>query len=308
MRALLWPVVWIAAALPAGAADALGRALGWVWYRVVPIRRGVARANVAAALGTGPAETEVVVAGMYRHLGRAFVELLRFTRRRPSVRVEGREHLDAALAAGRGALVLTAHLGNWELLVQAGMWVDRPVSVVTKRLRAGWAEAAWRALRRGGPALFPAGASARLVVAALGRGEVVGYVLDQHSPEKQAVRAPFFGRMAATSGDLVRLARLTGAAVVPVFIWRAGGEHVIRVGPAVALAWSADKRADVEVGTRRCLAVVEAAIAARPEQWLWIHRRWKGAAADAGGGRGGSGSASPPGSLMGAAADGSEER
>lgn len=277
VRALLWPAVWFAAALPAGAADALGQALGWMWYRLVPIRRGVARANVAAALGRSPAETEAVVAGMYRHLGRSFVELLRFTRRPAPVRVEGREHLDAALAAGRGALVLTAHLGNWELLVRAGMAVDRPVSVVTKRLRAGWAEAAWRALRRGGPALLPAGASARAVVAALGRGEVVGYVLDQHSPEKQAVRAPFFGRMAATSGDLVRLARLTGAAVVPVFTERGEGEHVVRIAPAVGFAWSDDKRADVEAGTRACLAVVEAAIAARPDQWLWIHRRWKAA-------------------------------
>lgn len=275
VRAFLWPVVRLAAALPARAADGLGRALGWGWYRLVPIRRRVARDNVTRALALPPAEVERIVRGMYRHLGRSFVELLRFAGRTPSVLVEGRAHLDAALAAGRGALVLTAHLGNWELLVRAGLLADRPVSVVTRRLRAGWAEAAWRALRQGGPRLLPAGDSARAAVAALGRGEIVGYVLDQHCPEPRAIRAPFFGRDAATSADLVRLARLTGAAVVPVFTWRRGGEHVVQIEAAVALPETGDKRADIEAGTRRCLAVVEAAIATHPEQWLWIHRRWK---------------------------------
>lgn len=270
---LLWPWVTLAALLPARWVDAVGRALGWVWYRVVPIRRAVARENVRRAL-PGVA-VEPVVRGMYRHLGRSFVELLRAARRPLPVRVEGRGRLDAALADGRGVLVLTAHLGNWEVLVRAGTLADRPVSVVTKRLRSGWAEAAWRALRRGGPTLLPAGASARAVVAALGRGEIVGYVLDQHDPASRAVVAPFFGRPAATSADLVRLARATGAAVVPVFTRRVGGEHVVQIGPPVELVWSEDKRADVEAGTRRCLAVVEAAIAAQPDQWLWIHRRWK---------------------------------
>lgn len=272
-RVLLWPWVTLAALLPTRWVDGLGRALGWGWYRVVPIRRAVARENVRRAL-PGVA-VEPVVRGMYRHLGRSFVELLRSARRPLPVRVEGRGYLDAALADGRGVLVLTAHLGNWEVLVRAGTLADRPVSVVTKRLRSGWAEAAWRALRRGGPTLLPAGASARAVVAALGRGEIVGYVLDQHDPAPRAVVAPFFGRPAATSADLVRLARATGAAVVPVFTRRVGGEHVVRVEPPVELAWSEDKRADVEAGTRRCLAVVEAAIAAQPDQWLWIHRRWK---------------------------------
>lgn len=278
-RAALWPLTTIARLLPAGAADALGRFLGWGWYRLVPIRRAVARENVRAALALAPAEAEPVVRGMYRHLGRSFVELLRFGGRPlppDAVEIRGREHL----AVGpRGVLILTAHLGNWELLVRVGALLDRPVSVVTRRLRAGWAEAAWRALRRGGPALLPAGASAREVVAALRRGEIVGYVLDQHCAEPRAVRAPFFGRMASTSPDLARLARMTGAAVVPAFTWREGRRHVVRFDPPLDLPRSADRAADVEAHTRRCLAVLEEAIAAHPEQWLWIHRRWKPAPA-----------------------------
>jgi len=275
-RVVLWPITTALRRLPARWADGLGRALGWGWYRLVPIRRAVARGNVTAALGLQAAAGEPIVRGMYRHLGRCFIELLRFGGRpldEELVRIEGREHI--AAAGERGVLVVTAHLGNWELLVRVGLVLDRPVSVVTRRFEAGWAEAAWRALRLGGPRLLPAGASARAVVAALKRGEIVGYVLDQHCPSPRAVRAPFFGRMASTSPDLARLARMTGAVVVPGFTWREGSSHVVRFDPPLDLQRTADRAADVDANTRRCLAVVEQAIAARPDQWLWIHRRWK---------------------------------
>lgn len=279
-RIVLWPICTLARTLPAAWVDGFGRLLGWGWYRLVPVRRAVARENVRRALALSPAETEAIVRGMYRHLGRSFVELLRFGGRPlppEAVRIEGRENI--AAAGERGVLIVTAHLGNWELLVRVGTLLERPVSVVTRRFRAGWAEAAWRALRRGGPRLLPAGASAREVVAALGRGEIIGYVLDQHCAEPRAVRAPFFGRMASTSPDLARLARMTGAVVVPAFTWREGRRHVVRFDPGLDLDWTADRAADIERNTRRCLEVVEAAIAVHPDQWLWIHRRWKPAAA-----------------------------
>lgn len=275
-RVVLWPLTTALRLLPASWADGLGRLLGWGWYRLVPIRRAVARENVHAALGLQAPAGEPIVRDMYLHLGRSFVELLRFGGRpleASTVRVEGTEHIDGA--GERGVLIVTAHLGNWELLVRVGLSLSRPVSVVTRRFKAGWAEAAWRALRLGGPRLLPAGASARPVVAALKRGEIVGYVLDQHSASPRAVRAPFFGRMASTTPDLARLARMTGAAVIPAFTWREGRRHVVRFDPPLVLQRTADKAADVEVNTRRCLAVVEAAIAAHPGQWLWIHRRWK---------------------------------
>ncbi|MCB9538804.1 MAG: lysophospholipid acyltransferase family protein [Myxococcales bacterium] len=172
--------------------------------------------------------------------------------------------------------MLTAHLGNWEVLVRAGAALGVPVSIVTRRFRAAWAERAWRRLRRGGAGLIVAEGGARAVLAALAAGEVVGYVLDQHMPPRRAVWVPFFGRPAATSPDLARLARLTGAPVVPLFTWRGpDGRHVVEVQAPVALPRTADAAADILEGTRRCAAVVEAAVRARPEQWLWIHRRWK---------------------------------
>ncbi len=273
----------VARRAPPRAAVALGDALGWAWYRLVPVRRSVARANVARALGPAldAAAREAVVRGMYRHLGRAFVELVRGAGRPPvalaaELDVRGRAHLDAALAEGRGALVLTAHLGNWEVLVRAGAAPGGPVPIVPRRFRAPGAEPAWPGLRRGGAGLIVAEGGARAVVAALAAGEVVGYVLDQHMPPRRAVWVPFFGQPAATSPDLARLARLTGAAVVPLFTWRGpDGRHVVEVQAPVTLPRTADVAADILEGTRRCAAVVEAAVRAHPEQWLWIHRRWK---------------------------------
>ncbi len=269
--------------LPPRWASALGRALGWIWYRVLPVRRAVARANVARALGAelDTAGREALVRSMYGHLGQAFVELLRLAVTPPEavlrdLDVRGRTHLDAALAAGRGALVLTAHLGNWEVLVRVGDLAGRPLTVITKRFRAPWAERAWRGLRVGGARLLAADGAGRAVVRALEAGELVGYVLDQHVPPARAVWVPFFGTPAATSPDLVRLARLTGAPVLPIFTWRsAAGRHVVDIGPPVDLPRTGDAGADLLAGTRRCASIVEAAVRAHPAQWLWIHRRWK---------------------------------
>ncbi len=263
----------VARAVPRSWADRVGAFLGWGWYRLVPIRRRVARQNLEQAFPELDVKArERIVAGMYRHLGLCLVELLRFGARDPgqlaaSLHVEGRAHLEAALAEGRGVLVLTAHLGNWEVLVRAGTLCGAPLSVVTKSMRSPVAQAAWRALRRGGPELLPDRDSARRIVAALKRNEVVGYVLDQHAP--RGLRVPFFGRPAQTHDALARLAKATGAVVLPVFTWRSPEGHRVRIETPVALG------ADPTESTRRYVARVEAAIRARPEQWLWIHRRWK---------------------------------
>jgi hypothetical protein len=149
-----------------------------------------------------------------------------------------------------------------------------PVHVITRQFRSAFAQALWRRLRRGGPSLLPAGASARAVLDALKRNEIVVFVLDQHVPPGRAVWVPFFGRPAATDPDLVRLARASGAAVVPIFTRREGRCHPIEIQPALALELGRGEAALVEA-TTRCAAVVEAAIRAVPDQWLWIHRRWK---------------------------------
>ncbi|MEZ4473909.1 MAG: lysophospholipid acyltransferase family protein [bacterium] len=269
------------ACLPAAWARGVGALAGLIWHDVIRIRRRVAIANIKQSLGFSDVAARRLSRAAYRHLGVSFVELLRAgVGRGAPLEVTGAAHLDDALAAGRGVLVLSAHLGAFEALVRAGGRFPVAVHVVTRRLRSPIAQAVWRRLRRGGAGLLPAGASARATVAALQRGEIVAYVLDQHAPPGQAVWVPFFGRPAATSPDLVRLARRTGAPVVPIFTYRRpDGHHQVEVGPALALGLGATE-ADLVADTAHCAGVVEAAIRAWPAQWLWIHRRWKPAPAD----------------------------
>lgn len=271
-------LAWTLRNTPAGFSKGLGRFLGWTWYRVIPIRRAVARENIEQALGLAGPDRERVVRAMYLHLGESFVEFLRFagaTDQQIPLRIEGREHLESALAAGRGVICVTAHLGNWELLMRGGRLVDAPVMVVSKMLRSPVAHALWMGVREGGAEIVFTEGSARQIVSHLGRNGVVGYVLDQHAPTTRAVWLPFMGRLAATSPDVVRLARMSSAVVLPVFIRRGLDGHYIDVGLPIDMPDTGDRRTDEIEGTRRCLVPVEAAIRGNPGQWLWIHRRWK---------------------------------
>lgn len=262
-----WPLSWLRAG---------GAMLGWVWYRGVPIRRAVARENVARALGRPRGETEAVVRGMYLNLGRSAAELLALDRVAARLEIDGMAHLQTALQAGQGAILLTAHLGNWEVLVRAASAAGRPVHVLTKRMHRGWAEAAWRALRRDGAHLLHERGSGRRVLEALARGEVIALVLDQHDTSPQALRSPFLGRLAATNTGLARVALASGAPIVPVFTHRRpDGEHHVAFEAPLGVPPSGSRSARVEALTRSCLETIEAAIRRHPEQWLWIHRRWK---------------------------------
>lgn len=254
--------------LPVGWVRALGRGLGWVWHDVVPIRRGTARRNVIRALPElSRAEAHQIVRVAFRSYGQFVLEMLRGVD--SPAGFEAGHHLAEALAKGRGVVVVTAHLGNFERLVALSETFGAPVHVVTRRFRSPTAQQNWRRLRAGGARLLEAGRSGRAAVAALRAGGIVGYVLDQHDAGRRALWLPFFGIPAATSPDAARLARLTGAALVPMFTWWDGARHRVWVEPAV------EPGPDDAETTRRCLARVEAAVRAHPEQWLWIHRRWK---------------------------------
>jgi Kdo2-lipid IVA lauroyltransferase/acyltransferase len=270
--------------LPPGAGRRLGRGLGELAYWALPGRRRVALDNLARAFGArlGPAERRALARANFRHLGETTLECCRLFfgpagAMQARVRLEGVEHVKAALAEGRGALYLTAHFGNWELLAachaRAGL---PPLNVVIRPLDNPFLDAlVSQGRERGEVSLITKRAAVKGVQAALGRGECVGILLDQNAG-RQGVFVPFFGEAASTSRSLAVLALKTGAPVVPAFIHRLpDGDHVITLEPPLALWRTGQRDQDVLRNTARFTEVIERRVRTYPEQWFWVHRRWK---------------------------------
>ncbi|MBI2461414.1 MAG: lysophospholipid acyltransferase family protein [Candidatus Rokubacteria bacterium] len=269
--------------LPPATADRLGRGLGALAYRCLGRRRAIALQNLAIAFGDrAPGELRDLARRSFQHLGVTAAECCRLFFGPPGlllgrVQVEGLPHLKAAMAQERGALLLSAHFGNWELLAAAHVLTGYPLSVVIRPLDSPALEAVLARCREGvGLQLIPKREALRGVVTALARGGMVGVLLDQNATLHEGVFVPFFGRLASTSKGLALLAQKTGAPVVPVLIRREpDGTHRVTVDPPVPLQQSGDREADVLANTAAFTRIIERHVLAHPEQWFWVHRRWK---------------------------------
>jgi len=276
----LFPIGWLLAYLPAGLGLAVGRGLGDGLWWLLPRRRATALANLRRSFGTERSGADLRRLGRrsFQHVGMNLVEICRYFFRPTDVmlsrvRVEGGEHLAAAAAHGRGVLILTAHYGNWELLAAAHTLSGLPLSIVTRPLdHPALDDLADRFRRRSGAELITKRQAVREVLAALRRNRMVGILLDQNATRAEGVFVPFFGSPASTSKGLALLALRTGAPVVPIFLRREpAGRHCMEVGPA--LPPPADGL--VTTYTTTFNRVLEAAIRRAPEQWLWMHDRWR---------------------------------
>ena len=261
----------------------MGRRLGDLGYLLTPGRRKTALTNIARAFpDLAPAARRRICRRSYQHLGLMVTELsallarpLEDTLRK--IRIDGLEHLRTTVDQHGGALLLTAHLGNWELLPVACQLTGYRLSVVLRPLDAPWLDRlATRMRERSVVDLIDKRAALRPVLRALASGAMVGILLDQNAARREGVFVPFFGRPASTSKSMAVLALRTGAPIVPAFIRREdSGRHRVVVGPPLPRPASGDVEAAVVALTARCTEAIEAAIRATPEQWLWIHDRWR---------------------------------
>ena len=200
-----------------------------------------------------------------------------------SICLEGRSHLESALDSSRGLIVLSAHIGAWEELISLGTWIDRPVMVISKRMSNPVAQWFWDRSRREGPRRLDQGQRARAIINLLKQGGVIADVLDQHDPRSSALSISFLGRSAQTSGDLARIAIASDALIVPIFLLR-GPMHdhntskfTLLIGQTIdhrSISHSQRDQVIREI-TQRCLQQIESIIVRVPEQWMWLHRRWK---------------------------------
>jgi Kdo2-lipid IVA lauroyltransferase/acyltransferase len=249
----------------------------------LPGRERVALANLAIAFpDLSVVARRRLARGSWRHLGMTIVELARLLDRPlaatlDELTLDGLEHMRAVMSQHGRALVLTAHLGNWEYLTGVHRLTGYPVAIVVRPLDSpALDELAVDMRRKTGVDLIDKRGALRPVLEALRRGRLVAILLDQNASRREGVFVPFFGRAASTSRSLALLAVRTRTPILPIFIRREGvGRHRVVIEPPLLPPAANDvDRAVVEL-TARCTQIVETAIRQTPEQWLWSHDRWR---------------------------------
>ncbi len=194
------------------------------------------------------------------------------------IRTDGLEHYLEAKERGKGVLVLTGHLGAWELSSFYHSLMGYPMGMLIRRLDNRQLDEYVNRIRcLHGNFVLSKDDFGRGLLRAMHEGRAVGMLIDTNMTPPRGEFVRFFGIDACTGTGLAHVARKTGAAVLPGFmVWEAAeGKYVLRFGPEVEIPRTGDAAADILEGTRRCTAVLEEWIRRYPDQWLWIHRRWK---------------------------------
>jgi KDO2-lipid IV(A) lauroyltransferase len=260
---------------PLAIANGLARCYAGLLDIALPRLRRVARRNLSFAMPEANA-AEIIDAG-FQSIARVLVAFAKFpTIRRGNIhqwiRCEGAEHFENALRAGRGVLFATAHLGNWELSAFAHAILTGPMNVVVRPLDNPLIDRMVERRRAlSGNTLISKRDIARPILKALAANQAVGILIDQNSTLDSGVFVNFLGMPACSGTGFAKLAARSGAAVIPGFaLWSAAERrYVLRFHPPVPMTGNALR------DTAVLQAMLEQIVRAHPDQWLWIHRRWK---------------------------------
>jgi Kdo2-lipid IVA lauroyltransferase/acyltransferase len=264
----------------------VGAWLGAVFYVLDGRDRRVGLLNLRRAFPErSDAEHRAILRASCRNLGRVaaeFCHLPRLDTRALAAVVDfaDRAAWEGALqqAERTGAVILTAHFGNWELLAYAHGLLGHPITLVHRPMNNPIFDEAISAIRTAsGTRVIKKKAAAKDALRVLKARGIVAIPADQNQTRGAGIFVDFFGTPACTTPGVARLAMLTGAVVYPVFMVREGesARHRIEVLPPVDMAVTGDRDADIQINTRRCTAVIEEMIRRYPEQWIWFHKRWK---------------------------------
>lgn len=261
---------------------------GKAFYHLVPYRRKVMLDNFRQVFGDRLSQDELkhLAQAYYAHYARFLIEFVKLPlmsaeKKKKFIRIENMEAPIQAHRKGKGLILLTGHFGNWEVSTVVGIqqfpqfkglfhFVRRPLKpeifnqFVTRRFRrAGFGTIA----KRG---------SLDQILDLLAEGAIVVYVFDQHAGKKDGIPVDFFGRPAGTFKSPALIAMASGAPVIPASSWREpDGTHVLRFEEPITLSDSEDTGAAIRANTRALNAVLEHMLLRHPEQWIWMHKRWK---------------------------------
>jgi len=282
--ALVWCLARGLGWLPRPVARLLGAAMGRVVYALAGRLRRTGLRNLELAMPEMDAAwRERTLQQLYRNLGWQMAEFCRMERYTPEntadwIRYKGLRHFIEADARGKGVLILTGHLGAWELSSFYHSLMGHPMGIVIRRLDNRRLDEFVNRIRcLHGNRVLHKDDFARGLITAVRAGESVGILMDTNMTPPQGVFVNYFGVPACTASGLARVALKTGAAVVPGFlVWEAAEQrYALHFGDEISIEASGDTEADVLALTQACTSVIEAWVRRYPDQWLWIHRRWK---------------------------------
>lgn len=218
-----------------------------------------------------------------RHLADVLAEVAWLLHARPDdvdrvCSITGVHHLFDALERGSGAVLVTGHLGNWEMLNARLATAGVPMTIAVRDVYDDRIDAIATRLRtRFGTEVVHRGTNAgRRLFTALKKNRVVGLLIDQDIRDIPGVFVPFFGREAWTPSGAASLALGAKCPVVPAFVHRrADGRHLVEIGPPLPIPAEGSSEERVEGLTAAATAAIESQLRAHPEQWVWMHRRWR---------------------------------
>jgi len=282
--ALAWVIIKILGGLPRSLSRAAAIALSWTIYLIHVRLRHVGMRNLKLAFPEKTRrERARILRGVFTSLGRQLAEVCLF----PTYTLEnvgkvvvydGFENFERALARGKGVLFLTAHLGGWELSAFTHSLYGHPLHIVMRPLDNVYLDSLMRRYRTmHGNSTVDKDDFVRGLLSAMKAGETVGILMDTNMTPPQGAFVDFFGVPACTAMGLARVALHAEAAVVPAFtIWDNDlGRYRIRFDPALKLVRTGNDEADALANTAAFTRVIESYATRYPEQWLWVHRRWK---------------------------------
>lgn len=266
--------------LPRSFQLALGSALGSLLLKL-GYRRKVVDSNIDRAFPGGVPQG--FVARAYQELGKLFLEILillgsmnRFAKKFATL--HGKSHWNEAKTKGKGVIMLSSHVGNWEVMSACGGLNQLDLLMVTKHLKPEWVhQAIEQGRKKSGVLGTYEPRTLKDVLAHLKKNGTVGFVLDQYSGPPVGVRVPFFGVPVGTATIVAMLAKRTGATILPVTNRRLrDGSFDVRIEGPVEWISDADSNRELALNTARYAEIVEKHVRSNPEQWLWVHRRFKG--------------------------------
>ncbi|HZI51370.1 MAG TPA: lysophospholipid acyltransferase family protein [Terriglobia bacterium] len=270
--------------LPRPAAYPAAEIVAALGFRLARRQRHAGIQNLQMALpGLTNDQRLAILRGSFSNLGRLLVEFSHFPYLNKHniaelVDYDGFEHYQNAVARGKGVIFLTAHFGSWELSCFAHSLYGNPMKFVVREIDNNKVEGLIETYRglAGNTPIDKRNAS-RDILRSLRNNETIGILVDQNTTRDEGVFVDFFGIPAATTPAVATLALRTGAAVIPGFlIWDGNTrKHRLHFDPAVELITTGDPTRDIVENTRAFNGILENVIRRYPDQWLWIHRRWK---------------------------------